>query len=234
MGAARRPSVNFRQHFIQTKELLSTFCVAGRPSVNFLYDPDTYRKLLSTFCEVGRASVNFCQLSALPGELPWTSVNICVAIRPSVNILCAPETYRLLRLPSLRPGDIPWTFFNFACGRETLRKFPSSFRAAERFAVDLSQLSLQLDDILVAATPSMQPRDFVIRRHSFNFRQISMRQVDLLSTSVNFPCRWETFRQLLLTFHTAERLAVNFRQLPMRPGNFSSPFRASRRPRNLP
>ena len=60
-----------------------------------------------------------------------------------------------------------------------------------------------------------------------------MRTEDLSSSSVNFPCRREIFRQLPLTFCAAGTFSVNFRHLFVPPGDLlplSINFRVARTP----
>ena len=88
-----------------------------------------------------------------------------------------------------------------------------------------------------------------VKRHSVKFRQLSLRAVDLLSISVNypfcqntfrqlfqhsvrlgelpstlvyFPCAQKSFRHLPLSCHVAGRPSVNLRTLFSQPGDFPS------------
>ena len=117
------------------------------------------------------------------------------------------------------PVDLLSNSFNFLCGGEGL--------------CHLSWLPGELQSISI---------DFpCARRPSVNFRQLFVRQGDLLSNSVNFtfsrdtchqPIAWRptanflsrrvTFHQFLPTLRTAGRPFVTFRQFLIRPGDLPS------------
>ena len=59
-------------------------------------------------------------------------------------------------------------------------------------------------------------------RPSDNFRQLSVQVEDLPSTSINFPCSRETFRQLPPILCAAWRPSINLRQLSVQPEDLPS------------
>ena len=68
---------------------------------------------------------------------------------------------------------------------------------------------------------SQLPSKFCVTQRPFvNFRQISVQQGELPLTFVNFLCGWETFHQLPSTFRAARRLSVNFSLLSVQRETF--------------
>ena len=73
----------------------STFCTAERPSVNFpqiFVTSRELRQLSSTFRMARRPSFYFCQLSAQQGDLP-SSLTFCAASSSSIKFSCGLETF---------------------------------------------------------------------------------------------------------------------------------------------
>ena len=135
---------------------------------------------------------------------------------PSVNFSCSSEIIRQL-LSTFRADDRPAV--NIPCGRDTLRQLPSTFHAGRGPSVNFRQISKLPVDLrsnyvnfsgsLVAfhqyfvgpQTSRQIPSTFcAVERPSVNFCQLSMPLSHLLSTSIKFPCTWETFHQLPSTF----------------------------------
>ena len=200
-----RLSVNFGQLFVQPRDLLST-------SVNFLCGQETFRQLPSTLCSTRRFFVNLCQLSVREGDLSSTSVIIRVAGRPSINFRQLflwqgdhPTTYANFPCGA---RDFPSASINFMCGRETFRLLPSSYRAAGRPPVNFVNFLYRQKSFRQHLSTS-----HAAGRLSINVHQLSVQPGDLLSTSVNFLCYWETIRQIPSNSRAARRSFGNFRQL---------------------
>ena len=175
----------------------------------------------------------------LSGDLPLTSV----------NFLCCPKTF--CQLP-VRPGDLLSTSktfctarrpsVQFPCGREEFRQLLLIFRSSRK-PVIFCQLSVGQDTFCQLISTSV-----VVGKLSVNFCRPFVRQGDLPSTSVNFPCgrqtfhhllstsdnfpcSQETFRHLLVlqvdlasTFRADWRLSINFCQISVQPEDLTSTF----------
>ena len=199
-------SVNFgcgRETFCK---FLSTFRTDRRASINFLCGRETFRQLPSTFCVTGIPFVNFRQHSVRPGDFPSATPNFqcCqkfrqlpstfrVVIRPSVNILCAQETYRILPSTFYSDGRPFSIFVNFLCGRETICLLPSSFCATERLSVNFRQLSFWPRDLTWTSV------NFLHRWEGF--RQLSVRPGQpfvIYCRSLGRTERWQNLTESLL------------------------------------
>ena len=222
-------------------QLTSIFRVAGRPSVNYHQFPfcrEPFHQLSSTFNVVKKPSDNFRQLSMQPGDLLSTSVNFlcsletflhvlftfCAAGRPSDNIHqlsvrpgdlpptsikfpCGRKTSVNFRLLSVWPGDLPSIYVNLLCGREIFCQLLSTFCTGWRPSVNFCQLNMQSEKL---------PSTLRVARR-------------LPSTSFNFPCGRESFRQLPSTFRAAGRPSENFHQISEQLGYLPSTFYAAGR-----
>ena len=113
------------------------------------------------------------------------------------NVPCGLMTFHHL---SVCLEDLPLNSVIILCDHDTLQKFLSTFRFSQAIFIILRQLSLQPEDLLLI---------------SVNFCALSVRPVDLPSTSVIFPCGRKISHVILSTFHAVRRPFVNFRQLFM-------------------
>ena len=102
-------------------------------------------------------------------------------------------------------GDLPSTSVNILCGRETFRQRSSTFHEAGRPFISIPRRRENFHQLPSTFRPS--------RRPSVNFCEITVRQGNLLSTFVNFPCGREAFRQFSVNFLSGRE---NFRHLPPR------------------
>ena len=119
-----------------------------------------------------------------------------------INISCDSGTFSELLSISMQLGDLQSIPCNFQCSRETFRKLPSNIRSARKLSVNF---------LCGRKTFCQLPVSFrVAGRLSVNFCELSVRQIDLPSTSVYFPCDRKTFR--------------HFHQLFLRPGDFPSTY----------
>ena len=181
-------SVKFCQFSVRPENLPSTsvnFHVDSRPFANSLCCRGNFRHLPSNFLAAGRASVNFRQVFVLPGDLKSTSDKSPCIWEAFYKL---PSTYHAARRSSV----------NIPCGRETFREIPSTFRAARRLSVNFRHLSLRPEDLPstlpAAGRPSVTFCQQSVRPGTC--RQLYFRSAVLLSTSVHFLCRQDTFRQL--------------------------------------
>ena len=136
--------------------------------------------LVSKFCAAGRL------LSSIVATVgPFVTfcelpMHLEVLLSTSFSLPCYPETHEL---PSIfcRSGRIL-----------------STFLAANRSYVTFWQPSMR-PGYLVSNFPCSQE----------NFCQVSLWSGDFPSTSVKFPCNWETFHQLPSTFLAIERSSTS-------------------------
>ena len=154
----------------------------------------TFCQLQSTFHAVAKLSVNF----------PCNNGTSCLLSIRQHHILSNSINFHQL---SMHPRDLPSTFLvstrpsiNFLCGCETFYKLPSTLVHPPYFR-QIPSNSINF--------PCAHRR----------FCQLFIRQWDLLSTSVNFSCVRETFREpsvrpryLHSTFHASVGPSVNFNQ----------------------
>ena len=96
------------------------------------------------------------------------------------------------------------------------------FRPSVNFPCDLETIRVILAPLEIFCQILSTFR--VARRTSVNFRQLSVQQGDLPSTSINILCHWETFPQLPSSFCTAGRPFVKFWQLSVWPEELPSIF----------
>ena len=163
----------------------------------------------------------------------------------SVKFLCRWETFRQLpstfivsgrtffnfRQLSVQPQELPSTSVNFLFHLKTFHQLQSTSLHLEELSIFINfpcgpQIICQFLSTFRAAG-----------RHSVNFRLISVRPGDLISsfllsmrTSVNFRQHFvkrETFCQLLSTSFASERPFVNFCQLYLWPEHLTSIFCAA-------
>ena len=187
----------------------STLCPSARHSVNSPFDHGTFRQLPSTIFVTGKHFVrkldlplNFRQLSVWPNVLPSS---FCASAGPSVIFRkhsVQPRTSVNLRQLVVRPRDLPSNFrasagpfANFPCScrhyvnfpftRTTFRQLSTTFRASERLSVNFPYGSGAFRQI------SVWPRTFC---------QLSLRQHNLLSVFVIFPCINWTFCKTYINF----------------------------------
>ena len=154
--------------------------------------------LLSTFRVAERPTVNFHQCF----------VRLRRLLSTFVSFPCGRETFRQL------PSILGPTFVNFQFGRENFRKFSLNFHAARIPSVNFPCIRKTFCQLPLTFREAVSPVNFSLSWCGLeNFRELpssSVRQRDLSSTSVNFPCDQETFRQLPSTFHASRTTSVNF------------------------
>ena len=176
----------------------------------------TFRQLPSTFRASVGTPINFCQISA---HLRVLSSTVCAEAGPSVNI----------RQLSVCPPDLR-----------------STFRAASGHSVNFRQLFVRQWDLpsnfCVSTEPSINICQLFVC--PWDLPNSSVRPLDRLSTSFNFPCGRGIFHQLSVqswdhpsAFRTSVVPSVNFpylrgtfrqvRQLFVRLRNYTSILRAS-------
>ena len=202
--------------------------VRGR-SINFRQLSMHPRDYPSNFCVPAEHCVIFSKHSVRLRGLPSTSVNFYTFSAPPVNIPCDRETFSHFLcghgsisqlLSTVRASAGPFVNFpcscghyvNFHCTRTTFHQLPSTFCASERPSVNFPYGSGAFRQISVWLR---------------TFCQLSLRQHNLSSICVIFPCIHWTFCKLTSTFRASEKFSVNFPGINGTFCNLLSTFRAS-------
>ena len=138
---------------------------------------------------------------------------------------------------SMQPGELPSTFR--AARRPSVKLSELSvqretFRSSVRSSVKFRQISTLPGDLQSSCKISVQPGELPSTYVNFlfglelsvHFLELFVSPGHILSTSINIPCRWENFFQFPSTFRAARRLSVNICQFFMRVRDLPSTFRA--------